>query len=78
VILAREENLFFGGGLLGDDAVILRGAFHAFANLFASWISSHKGIIMQAAPGGGKPCSCGGERKPGAEIELNCLFLPFC
>jgi hypothetical protein len=37
-----KPRLFLGRGLFGDDAIILRRTLHAFANLFASWIVSHK------------------------------------
>jgi hypothetical protein len=45
--------LFFGSPL-GNDAIVLRGALHAIANLFASWIISHKGTMVPFEAAGGK------------------------
>ena len=50
----RKPGLFLGGGLFGDDAIVLRGALHASANFFASWIISHRPEMVPAGRTRGK------------------------
>ena len=68
-IHSMQTKLLLGGGFLGDDAIVLRGALNASTNLFTSWIVSHR---VKMVPSGS---SCGKESLLG-EKRLNFGGVP--
>ena len=62
-LLLGGGGLLFGSPLL-NDTIVFHGALGAIANLFASWIVSHRRKRMRVSPRNGK------EVLPGYLVDL--------